>query len=637
MRWRSSETDLIPDEVLSQIRERLDYAGIFAEFCGPITGSGEWRETCCLFHDDNDPSMGINLRHGGFICHACGASGDFIDFYERVRSINFIGAIEELARRVGIEWEPYGDPEERANQEIDSAIITSTHERLIATPDKLEYLMTERGLTREIIDEYKLGHDGQRFYIPIMEGGAYVNIRRYDPSGLGSHKMISWRTGFGQARLWPMSVLFNAEAGDVVYIFEGEMDCLLARSRGLNAVTCTGGAGTWRDPWSVLFVGLNVVICYDADTAGRAGAAMVARKLYGRAEKVRVVTIPLPEIQGADFTDYIVGHGHAVEDFLQLVRDTPEFEPSSETEDPQPEIHLGTMTAAQILSDPESLRPPQVVVENFGWLQRTTLISAREKSGKSTLLTALATAVSSNRPWLGTPVLEGEVLWVGLEEHPHDQARRLGEMGADLEHVHLVVPPFDLRDPVRWLDRLVCSIDPRLVGIDSLAALAVKFVKDSNSPDDWTGLFTELTCVVRESSAAWIFLAHSKKEGNEYRGSTAIGANVDAILQMKEEAQGVRRFTNNRARWIVRDFAIRLAENEYGLVGGEVSLEASILTFIGTNPGASLTHIRGEVTGSNTRIRNGVHRLVSEGQIVNRGMDTHGTAYYLIAEATDAD
>jgi hypothetical protein len=316
------------DQVLVTIRERIDYQAVFAEFCGAITGSGEWRETRCLFHDDSNPSMGINLRHGGFRCHACHASGDFIDFYRRVRSVNFVEAVEELARRVSIDWEAHGEPQESASQEIDPLVISATHDRLIATSDKLDYLMSERGLTREIIDEYKIGHDGQRFYIPIMEGGAYVNIRRYDPSSRGSHKMISWRTGFGQARLWPMSVLFNAEAGDVVYIFEGEMDCLLARSRGLNAVTCTGGAGTWRDPWSVLLAGLNVVICYDSDAAGRAGAAMVARKLHGRAERIRVVGIPLPEIQGADFTDYIVGHGHELSDFHSLVRDTPDFEPS---------------------------------------------------------------------------------------------------------------------------------------------------------------------------------------------------------------------------------------------------------------------------------------------------------------------
>lgn len=322
------------DQVLVTIRERIDYGAIFAEFCGTLTGSGEWRDTLCLFHEDSRPSMGVNLRHGGFRCQACNASGDFIEFYKRVRSVNFIEAVEELARRCGIEWSPHASEtaEPDGPLEIPVEVVTSTHERLLATSDKLDFLLTERGLTREIIVEYQIGHDGQRYYIPIKEGGRIVNIRRYDPGQRVQHKMISWRTGYGTARLWPMDVLFNAERGDVVYLFEGEMDCLLARSRGLNGVTCTGGAGTWRDPWSTLFTGLNVVICYDADEAGRAGASMVARKLHGRAETVRVIGIPLPEIQGADLTDYLVAHGHEVEDFHALVRDTPEFVATDEIE-----------------------------------------------------------------------------------------------------------------------------------------------------------------------------------------------------------------------------------------------------------------------------------------------------------------
>jgi len=267
-------------DVLAQIRERMDYHRFYSEFCGHLKGSGDWRDTLCLFHDDHDPSMGVNLRHGGFRCMACGAHGDFVDFYRQISHESFVEAVSELARRVGIEWEPHGESEpEEAHLEIASAIVASAHERLMGTSEELDYLTSERGLTEEIIIQHEIGHDGRRYYIPIVEDGRYVNVRRYDPHARAGNKMISWRTGYGEARLYPMGPLLEAPPGDEVFLFEGEWDCLLARSLGLKAFTSTGGAGTWREGWNVLFHDLRVVICYDADPAGCEGARKVAESL----------------------------------------------------------------------------------------------------------------------------------------------------------------------------------------------------------------------------------------------------------------------------------------------------------------------------------------------------------------------
>ena len=35
----------------------------------------EWVKVCCPFHDDHNPSLGINMVSGHFRCHACGAKG----------------------------------------------------------------------------------------------------------------------------------------------------------------------------------------------------------------------------------------------------------------------------------------------------------------------------------------------------------------------------------------------------------------------------------------------------------------------------------------------------------------------------------------------------------------------------------
>jgi hypothetical protein len=342
------------DQIIQQIRERIDYASVFGAFM-ELRGSGAERSAKCVFHEDSNPSMSVNVDEGVYLCHGCGASGDFISFWQRVRSCTFPEAIREIAQRVGIPLD--ADPSQGDSGVIDESIAESAHERLLATQPMLDWLAERRGITEATVREWKLGHDGQRFYIPIRdEVGRLVNIRRYQPDSTdASAKMISWRAGYGQARLWPFNAFDTATLGDGrVFLFEGEMDALLALTHGINAMTCTGGAGTWRDAWTGLFAGLDVVICYDNDSAGRLGSLTVAQKLVGRARSVKVVQIPLEEPRGADFTDYIHGHGQSAADFLAMVEATPEFavtEEVAEEIDAQPigdvhDVHLSRASLA---------------------------------------------------------------------------------------------------------------------------------------------------------------------------------------------------------------------------------------------------------------------------------------------------
>lgn len=365
------------DSLTVQIRSRIDYEAVFGQFL-TLHGTGAERNARCIFHDDRLPSMSVNVEEGLYCCHNpdCGASGDIFTFYQRVRSLTFPETVNELARMVGLDPDrdrgsagglrgasadraasggddparvqpadedaliadylsrmPGATPVAREEEEhvIDEAIVEAMHTRLVNTPSLMQYLEERRGLTQATVERFKLGHDGQRYYIPIRdEEGRCVNIRRYKPDARdATFKMISWRQGFGEARLFPLDALDDRIP---VFLFEGEMDCLLARQMGLNAMSTTGGAGTWRDVWNPLFEGRRVVICYDNDRAGHAGAARIASAIHQYAEWVKVITVPLTEPSGADLTDFIVGHGHTLGDFLTLVEQAPAFQPTPESE-----------------------------------------------------------------------------------------------------------------------------------------------------------------------------------------------------------------------------------------------------------------------------------------------------------------
>ena len=55
-----------------------------------LKGDGAWKMAKCPFHNDTHASMSINTDHGGFICHACGQSGDMLSFYMSFKQVDFI-------------------------------------------------------------------------------------------------------------------------------------------------------------------------------------------------------------------------------------------------------------------------------------------------------------------------------------------------------------------------------------------------------------------------------------------------------------------------------------------------------------------------------------------------------------------
>jgi hypothetical protein len=348
------------ESLAHQIRQRMDYGAFFAEFLPSLRGRGNERSALCIFHENTDtPALSVNIRDGLFVCYnpECGARGDVFQFYMRVRDMTFREAIEELATR-------YGIPIERDGQRGDSGVIEEgivegAHARLLASESMMEWLGTRRGFSRETVQRWQLGHDGRRYFIPIRdEVGRVVNIRRYDPNARQSNfKMISWREGYGGARIWPFESIERAATGAPILLLEGEMDTLLALQLGFNALTVTGGAGTWRSEWNTMLAGRDVWVCYDIDAAGRAGALRIAHELSRIARSVKIINLPITEPENADFTDYIVSHGHTAEDFYTLVARTPNFQAAEEEPAPPADrepstLHLSQASRAEHYNQP---------------------------------------------------------------------------------------------------------------------------------------------------------------------------------------------------------------------------------------------------------------------------------------------
>jgi len=286
-----------------------DYRARFEKITGELPTANSANEVSihCPFHDDMKKSASLNLKTGLFFCMACEASHNYIGF-----------------KKAWQEEHGYPDqvvPETEATKAIPDNIVSDLHQSLLSRPDITERLANERGVSIAILKEWEIGwHERTgRVAIPIRdENGVCVNVRLYSFTESGTQKMLSWRQGFGTARLWPL------EAFEEPYVFlcEGEMDRLVLADRGINAVTSTGGAKTWKSEWSKWFDGLQVRIVYDMDRAGDEGARKAAGSIAEHALEVKIIRLDLTKA-GEDITDYFVNYGYGIDDLRELSAAAP--------------------------------------------------------------------------------------------------------------------------------------------------------------------------------------------------------------------------------------------------------------------------------------------------------------------------
>lgn len=291
----------------------------------------------------------------------------------------------------------------------------------------------------------------------------------------------------------------------------------------------------------------------------------------------------------------------------------------SETAIRIPDEGIELMSLSRLRECPELLQKPDAVIPRIAWPGRITLLAGREKSGKSTLLTAGVAAMSRGHHFLGEPTEQGTALWLSADmESVYDIDQRFQTFNADPDNTYLALN-WDHR-PISFLNMVVKG-KPKIAVIDTLPAYAADIVTEASQSSQWIGILRDITEVARRVGTAFVLLHHAGKMTGEYRDSTHIGAAVDCILTMREDPlAGIRRFTA-RARWPVEDFGIRLNESQFELLGRELSVETRVLLHIIGSPGTSLADIRRAVGGKAELVDGMVTTLLARGAIKDIGSD----------------
>lgn len=164
-----------------------------------------------------------------------------------------------------------------------------------------EWLVNERHISEDIIKESGLAvqADKQLLVIPVRnaQGKFLFNKYRRSPWDATGIK-YSYDKGAAAALFGMESITDGAE----VVVTEGELDSLVLRSLGYNAISTTGGASTFPDEWVEHLSKVTPILMYDADKAGVEGMMKVFLKM----PTAKIAWTPVAF--GKDITE-VVQHG----------------------------------------------------------------------------------------------------------------------------------------------------------------------------------------------------------------------------------------------------------------------------------------------------------------------------------------
>ena len=429
--------------------------------------------------------------------------------------------------------------------------------------------------------------DGVLLYQVLRYEPKDFRVRRPDPTRPANWL---WSVDATDRVLYRLPDVIDALAHDRrVWIVEGERDAdAMVREQAPGTATTSGGSQSWRPEFAELFRGAtDVVILPDNDAPGQAYAEAVAASLHEVGAAVRVVQLPGVPPKG-DVSDWLQAGGDW-DELEELVQATKLW-----TVDPS-NRHCWRLD--ELLGDSSIMQPPAPVVPRLLWAGRSTLLSAQEKSGKSTLVGYLAAQVSRGGYFLGSQCVMGAVLLLCLEEPLGDVARRLQHFGAEAERIFVVdrlaADPAERRDE---LQRYIDHTTPVVVVVDTLMAYGSGTVEDENSSAQMQPLVQGLTDLAHQGTAAWLIVHHTNKAGG-YRGSTAIGGAVDVLAEMSftdENKEPNERKMFLRGRMPVHGWRMRYDGMDYIDSVSQTALSPiqRVMNIVRANPGSSTQQVR---------------------------------------------
>jgi DNA primase len=559
------DADLNP-QVIAQVREATDLVEVVGDHV-KLVKRGRKYEGLCPFHDEKTPSFSIDPEKGLFYCFGCHQGGDAIGFVMQLERLTFPEAVERLARRFGVQL-PAASPEARRLRQSSDRLRTILEEAQHWFVGQLDSAagsaaraeLERRGYVRSSWHDFGFGYapnDWRQLLEHltrrhpegvVLEAGLAVRPdsggNPYDrfrhrltfPVRDGEGRLIAFGgriLGDGEPKYLnsPESALFHkratlfcldrarraiADRAEAVVV-EGYFDCFSLHRVGIENVVATLGTALTPDHARLLRrrVGADgrVVMCYDADAAGRRAAAVGARVLLEAGVRVAVVGLPpgtdpddVVRERGAEAMRELLGAPSSLVEFL--VNELPEERAARQRE------------AAELAGLVGAARDPHLRDELFteltqrvGFSQDVLRDLARRLSGGHAVqrATSVRSSLAAGELLLARIVLDGGSRWrtvIAREVEPALRGDpRLGRLIESLRR--FLVDEADDDDGaafVRWLQRSTSDEELMALVAEVSAATAPELSEDAVRwqlnrvlLEQWRAEARQLTAAIRRA------------------------------------------------------------------------------------------------------------------------------------------
>ncbi|MGM0471608.1 MAG: DNA primase [Bacillota bacterium] len=332
------------DDFIEQVREQNDIIDLISDYLR-LENSGSNYKGLCPFHDEDTPSFMVSPHKQLYHCFGCGAGGNIFNFLMEIEQLEFVEAVEVLAKRAGLSLPQQS--QQAKEQQLQKSELYQIHDWAVKF---FNYLLTEteqgqeayrylknRDFTDEIIDQFQLGYAPDSWHslfnflkkkgysaqkiqqagliIPQNQGQGYydrfrnrimftISNLRGQVVGFGGRVLDDTEPKYLNS---PQTPIFNKK--DILYglnlakqqirrsgsaiIVEGYTDMITGYQYGIeNLVASLGTSLTRRQARLLKRYADRVYIAYDGDAAGESATLRGLEILKQVGVEVYIVDLP---------------------------------------------------------------------------------------------------------------------------------------------------------------------------------------------------------------------------------------------------------------------------------------------------------------------------------------------------------
>ncbi len=309
----------IPDAFIDDLLARSDIVEVVGSRV-PLKRQGKEYSARCPFHDERSASFTVSPTKQFYHCFGCGAHGTAISFLMNYDRLEFLDAVEELAKRAGMEVPRDANPRSQQQQDDSRDLYTALDAasrffaKHLESSDKARAYLDGRGVDAQTRARFSIGYapDGysalkdalgtdprrmslldrvglfskndrghvydkfrDRVMFPIFDRrgrviafGGRVMEKDDGPKYLNSPETALFHKSRELYGLW--QVRQANQKIERLIVVEGYMDVVSLFQFGVTQAVATLGTATTPDHAELLFRNApDVYFCFDGDNAGR--------------------------------------------------------------------------------------------------------------------------------------------------------------------------------------------------------------------------------------------------------------------------------------------------------------------------------------------------------------------------------